>query len=120
MIARVLEQSGAEVRACASSSEALKTIERWWPDVLVADIAMPEEDGYELLSKLRVRAKEHKKYLPAIALTAYASTEDRRRSLMAGFQVHLAKPVEPTYLVSIVAIVIGQVGENEEPADSAI
>jgi signal transduction histidine kinase/ActR/RegA family two-component response regulator len=97
----LLESFGAEVRAVASTPEALAALPRFQPDVLVSDIAMPGEDGYALIR--RVRALDGKAGdLPAIALTAQAGERDRRRALEAGFQVHLAKPVEPRDLVAAV------------------
>jgi CheY-like chemotaxis protein len=73
------------------------------PDVLVSDIGMPEEDGYSLIRKVRRELKMSPASLPAIALTAYARTEDRTRAILAGFQAHVAKPVEPDELVIVVA-----------------
>ena len=100
-VAAVLEQSGASVRAVESAAEAVETLELEPPDVLLSDIAMPGADGYALLGQARARL--HGAPLPAAALTAHAATTDRARTLAAGFQAHLAKPVDPAELVAVVA-----------------
>ncbi|HEX9943863.1 MAG TPA: ATP-binding protein [Thermoanaerobaculia bacterium] len=102
MLPAVLEQFGVQVSVAASAAEALDVLQRSAMDVLVADIGMPEEDGYSLIGKVRALDR-HVRDLPAIALTAYAGEADRRRALEAGFQIHLAKPVEPADLASAVA-----------------
>jgi CheY-like chemotaxis protein len=89
----LLERSGARAVSAGSVDEALKAVELERPDVVLADIAMPVEDGYELLRRLRERPAEGSRPLPVAALTAYASAEDRRRLLQAGFQAHLTKPL---------------------------
>jgi signal transduction histidine kinase len=103
IVAAILERAGAEVRTCSSVGQALSTMDRWLPDVLVSDIAMPGEDGYALIRKVRARRTEEGGGVPAVALTAYGRSEDRKRALSAGFQVHLEKPVEPHHLVDTVA-----------------
>ena len=100
-VTAVLEQSGASVRAVESAAEAVETLEREPPDVLLSDIAMPGLDGYSLLGQARARLQGAQ--LPAAALTAYAGATDRTRALAAGFQAHLAKPVDPAELVAVVA-----------------
>jgi len=100
-VTAVLEQSGASVRAVESAAEAVETLEREPPDVLLSDIAMPGLDGYSLLGQARARLQGAQ--LPAAALTAYADATDRTRALAAGFQAHLAKPVDPAELVAVVA-----------------
>ena len=104
LIATVLVRCGAEARTCETAAEALEQIHEWPPDVLISDIGLPEEDGYSLIKKVR----EADGQVPAIALTAYASPEDRTRVLDAGFQMHIAKPVEPENLVAIVADLAGR------------
>ncbi|MDX6696458.1 MAG: hypothetical protein QOF02_4061 [Blastocatellia bacterium] len=99
----VLGRCGAQVTTAASVFEALALIERVQPDVLVSDIGMPGEDGYELIRRVRALAPEQGGRVPAVALTAYARTEDRLRVLRSGYQMHLPKPVEVTELVAIVA-----------------
>ena len=99
----VLEADGAIATAVASAAAALKVIPQLQPDVLICDIAMPNEDGYTLIRKIRALKPD---IFPAIALTAYADTEDRNRALAAGFQDHVGKPVDPGELVEIVANVV--------------
>ncbi|HZN63895.1 MAG TPA: response regulator [Tepidisphaeraceae bacterium] len=103
IIAEILRRAGAQVETAESAREGLRTFGRVRPDVLVSDIAMPEEDGYALIQTVRALTPEDGGGVPAIALTAYAREEDRLRSLEAGFQAHLAKPVEPGALVTTVA-----------------
>jgi CheY-like chemotaxis protein len=79
---------------------------------LVSDIRMPEEDGYSLLRKVRARGQERGGFIPAVALTAYARSEDARRAYMAGYQAHVAKPVEPVELVMVVASLVGRYRNN--------
>jgi CheY-like chemotaxis protein len=97
MFRAALEQAGARVRAASSAMEALHEVDRAQPDLLVTDLGMPGMDGYELLRALRSR--DGAAAYPAVAVSAYARPEDRTRSLAAGFQAHLAKPVDPTALV---------------------
>jgi PAS domain S-box-containing protein len=99
----VLEQYGAKVTAVSSAREAMSAIQRFKPDVLVSDIGMPEEDGYALIRKIRALEAEQGGRIPALALTAYARGEERLRAISAGFQMHMAKPVEPVELISVVA-----------------
>jgi CheY-like chemotaxis protein len=108
MISTVLTQSGAEVKSCISSSEALEAVSQWKPDVLMSDIGMPNEDGYALIQKVRRLKAECGGSVPAAALTAYAREEDRARSLREGFQIHVSKPVEPAELVAVVSGLIKQ------------
>lgn len=78
------------------------------PDVLVSDIGMPDEDGYVLIEKLRAFELDHLRRIPAVALTAYASAEDRVRALSAGYNMHVPKPVEPAELVVVIASLTGR------------
>ena len=103
MISAVLRRSGAEVKACCSASEALTTLPQWRPDVLMSDIGMPHEDGYELIHKVRALTDEHGGRVPAAALTAYAREEDRKRAIAEGYQMHVAKPASSADLVAAVA-----------------
>jgi len=96
----LLEQSGAIVHSALSAEKAFAAIEQFKPNILLSDIGMPEEDGYMLLK--RVRASENGSQIPAIALTAYARIEDRERAIAAGFQDHLAKPIDPEQLIKAV------------------
>jgi len=95
----ILEESGAVVRTAGSAGEALTALDQGLPDLLLSDIGLPDLDGYQLLADIRRRWPEGGGRLPAIALTAFAGPEDRRRALIAGYQLHLAKPVEPAHLV---------------------
>ena len=112
LIAFALIASGAEVKTAASVGEALATLKEWEPDVLVSDIGMPEVDGYDFIREVRRREAESGGRLPAIALTAYAGVEDRRRAISAGFQTHLSKPLEPSQLVLVVATLAGRAPEG--------
>jgi CheY-like chemotaxis protein len=105
LVASLLAQHGAEPMTAANARDGLEAFRRRPPDVLVCDIAMPGGDGYSFLTA--VRASSGDVYVPAMALTAYARLEDRERALAAGFDVHLAKPVEPTTLVIAVARLAG-------------
>jgi CheY-like chemotaxis protein len=99
----VLEQGGATVRLANSASEALGDLAGERFDVLISDIGMPDVDGYELIRRVRQLDGEPDRPTPAIALTAFARSEDRTRALRAGYQMHIAKPVEPAELVAAVA-----------------
>jgi PAS domain S-box-containing protein len=104
LVALTLQSGGAFTRLASSAAEALACIERQQPDVMIADIGMPDEDGYVLIQKLRAHEREHsQKHLSAIALTGYASAADRDQTLTAGYDVHLAKPVGATQLADAVA-----------------
>ena len=107
LILTVLKQCGAEVRSSASAAEALLAFREWPPDLLISDIGLPGEDGYSLLKKVR-ESKQPSGQIPAIALTAYASSEDRGRVLSAGFKMHITKPIEPEELLAIIANVSGR------------
>lgn len=103
LIAAVLKGRGAEVVAVESGAEALAELERQSFHALVSDIGMPDMDGYALIKKLRLLPAERGGALPAVALTAYAGDQDRTRAVTAGYQTHIAKPVEPAELVLVVA-----------------
>ena len=107
-VAAILERAGAQVQMCMGASQALTTMDRWLPDILVSDIAMPGEDGYTLMRKVRARGMEAGGRVPAVALTAYGRSEDRAKAMLAGFQVHVEKPVDPGDLVATVARIAGQ------------
>jgi PAS domain S-box-containing protein len=102
LLKTVLQQHGAEVVTVASSASGFAEIQRAKPDVIISDIAMAGESGYELIRKIRGLDREAGGQIPAIALTAYARPRDRRRALLAGFQTHLSKPVEPDDLVAVI------------------
>ncbi len=100
VVRTLLASCGADVRTASSAHEAFEIVGRWLPDVVVSDLAMPDEDGYSLLA--RMRAGERLKRVPAIALTAYSSPGDREQALSAGFHSHVAKPVRTAELLGAV------------------
>jgi CheY-like chemotaxis protein/two-component sensor histidine kinase len=104
----LLEQVGATVVEAASAGDALKMLAKRRPDVLLSDIGMPSVDGYELLRQIRTRPDDRERNVPAIALTAFARAEDRRRALLAGYQSHLAKPVDAVDLIVEIASLCGR------------
>jgi PAS domain S-box-containing protein len=110
LVQLILVAGGAEVRTRASVPEALAALDGWWPDVLIADIEMPHEDGFSLLRSARRAAAARGRRLPALALTAYGRPEDRVRVLTAGFNLHLAKPVDPNELRLSVGSLAGRIG----------
>jgi PAS domain S-box-containing protein len=103
LIARILEARGARTRCVAGAVEALEVLNREKIDVLLSDIGMPNMDGFELIQRVRALDSARSGPLPAIAITAYARPEDRQRSLLAGFHMHLSKPVEARELVASIA-----------------
>jgi PAS domain S-box-containing protein len=117
LIKILLEMAGATVSTAGSASEAMEHILAAPPDVLVCDIGMPGEDGYSLIRRLRAVEKIQENALPAVALSAYARTEDRTKSIRAGFQNHLAKPVEPSELLAIVGSLAGRKAATSDSAD---
>jgi signal transduction histidine kinase len=108
VVREVLEQAGATVAVAASSREALAAIAQEPPDVLLSDLGMPEEDGYQLLRSVRALAKDAGGSVPAAALTAYTQAEDRLAAQDAGFQGYLAKPIDPAELTAAVARLAGR------------
>jgi len=103
MLTGVLQQAGAEVISVASAAEALDTLHHRRADVLISDIGMPDEDGYALIHRVRALDPKSGGTVPAIALTANARAEDRSHALAAGFQIHLAKPIDPGELTRTIA-----------------
>ncbi len=101
MIRLLLESHGAQLRAVASAAEAFHCLREWRPDLLVSDIGLPGENGYELLQRIRALPTEEGGRTPAIALTAYARAEDRERALRAGFDMHVPKPIEEAELLAV-------------------
>lgn len=102
LIQEVLGRAGAVVYAAASAADGLAALRAHRPDVLVSDIGLPGRDGYDLIGDVRALAAEEGGHTPAIALTAFARSEDRTRALLAGYQVHVTKPIEPTELLATV------------------
>ena len=118
-----LENAGATALTAASVPEALGVLRRHSVDVLLADIAMPDEDGYELMRHVRRLPPECGGRVPAVALTAYARVEDRLKALAAGFQMHVPKPVEPAELLTVLGSVTGRLARGTGPllpAESAL
>jgi CheY-like chemotaxis protein len=110
LVERVLTEYGALVWTAKSSDEARSVFSEVRPDVLVSDIGMPGEDGYELIRAIRALPDDQGGKTPAAAVTALARVEDRKRALLAGFHTHVAKPVEPAELVAVVASLAGRTG----------
>ncbi|HEX7335519.1 MAG TPA: ATP-binding protein [Pyrinomonadaceae bacterium] len=108
IISTVIERTGAQVTACTSASEALAKLSEWKPDVILSDIAMPDEDGYSFIGKVRSLPPDKGGETPAAALTAYARDVDRRQALAAGYQMHIAKPIGASQLVHMVARLAGR------------
>jgi len=108
LVIAILTSAGAVARTALSAAEALRVFEQWHPDVLVSDIEMPGEDGYTLIRRIRARSGDEGGKTPAIALTAYGRAQDRMLSLIAGYSMHVPKPVDPVELITIVASVSGR------------
>jgi CheY-like chemotaxis protein len=98
MLADLLSESGADVRAAGSVADAMQVFQQFQPTVLVSDLGMPKEDGYDLIRRIRLTST-----IPALALTAFAGAEDKRRVLASGFQMHMAKPVRLDALLEAIA-----------------
>ena len=105
-----LSRCGAEVSTAATSPEALAALEAGRFDLLISDIGMPGEDGYELIRKVRALPAEAGGRIPAIALTAYARVEDRLQALRAGYQMHVPKPVELAELIAVASSLVSRPG----------
>jgi CheY-like chemotaxis protein len=108
LVKRLLEDCNAVVTAAASAAEAFELVQSTGPDVLVSDIGMAGEDGHSLIRRVRQLPENQGGGTPALALTAYARTEDRVRAIRAGYQMHLTKPVESVELVTMVASLAGK------------
>jgi len=109
---------GAEVITSSTAGEAFREIETNPPDILLADINMPDEDGYSLVRRIRASANGNGSTFPAIALTAMARAEDSERALAAGFQMHVAKPVEIDELIATISDLVGRNRSTKEKAVS--
>jgi CheY-like chemotaxis protein len=103
----LLKNHVAKVWLAASVREAMKVIEEVVPDAIISDLGMPDEDGYAFIAKVRALSGEEGGLAPAIALTGYATSKDKEQALAAGYQLHMAKPVEPEALVAAVARLTG-------------
>jgi CheY-like chemotaxis protein len=102
LLAEILEAAGAQVTTATSGAAALEKAQHAKPDVILADLGMPLMDGFELIQRLRQSPDKDVRAIPAAALTAYGRTEDRSKTLQAGFEMHLAKPADPVELASAV------------------
>ena len=111
LLETVLREQGAAVTIARTGEEALGVLRASTPDVLVSDIGLPDLDGYALIGRLRdLERRQRRRFVPGVAVTAFASRADHERALAAGFQSHTAKPVEPDELVEVVAKAVGRVG----------
>jgi PAS domain S-box-containing protein len=108
LIGTMLKRYGARVTSTKTAKEALSVFDGELPDLLISDIGMPDEDGYELIRKLRSAPPDRGGLIPAIALTGYASRKDRERALAAGYQQHMAKPVEQADMIAAIAALVGR------------
>jgi CheY-like chemotaxis protein len=108
--------SGVRVSTAGSAAEALDLVTRELPDIVVSDIGMPVEDGYALIRNLRALPAERGGRTPAVALTAYTRVEDRTRALVAGFNMHVPKPVEPAELLAVLVSLTGVLGTARSKA----
>jgi CheY-like chemotaxis protein len=113
LVTEVLTRQGAKVHPAPSAEAALEKLRSIKPDVIVSDIGMPGEDGYSLIRKIRALPPERGGRTPAVALTAYARDEDAQRAFAAGYQLHLAKPIEPAQLANVVANLGGLTVESD-------
>lgn len=109
IISAVLIQQGAEVRTCGSAAEGLKEVLAWKPTVILSDIGMPQEDGYDFMQKVRQCERQVGVHIPAVAVTAFTREEDRLKAIAAGYQTHIPKPIEPTHLATVVASLIADI-----------
>ena len=117
LVAEVLEAAGARVSTSGSAEEALETLEAELPHVMVADLGMPRVDGFQLIERIRGHRNPLVRRVPAAALTAYARSDDRVKALRAGFQIHLAKPIDPAELITAVAALARRFGPATRDRD---
>jgi CheY-like chemotaxis protein len=118
LVAEVLESTGARVTTAHSVQEALERLEVEVPDVVVADLGMPHLDGFDLIARIREHHHAAVRQIPAAALTAFARSEDRVKALRSGFQIHLAKPIDPAELVTTVASLVRRFAPGPSAGDS--
>jgi PAS domain S-box-containing protein len=104
----IIESAGAEVVTATSAADAMTKLECYNPDVLLADLGMPQMDGFELIERVRQSGDARIKHVPALALTAYARSEDRTKALRSGFQLHLSKPIQPGELMAAIGALSGR------------
>jgi PAS domain S-box-containing protein len=113
LVQEILETTGATVETASSTQHALEVLERMTPDVLLADLGMPQLSGFDLIDRVRRSERPAVREIPAAALTAYARSEDRTKALRAGFQLHLAKPVDPGELMAAMAALAKRASAGE-------
>jgi hypothetical protein len=112
LMQRVLEERGATVSAASGGAEALRMMDTRRADALISDIGMPGMDGYQLMRAIRANEPIDRR-LPALAVTAFARGEDRKKALLAGYHLHVAKPVDVRELVVVVAGLVGRTRKAE-------
>ena len=108
----ILQQNGMTVTTAATAGEGYELLTRLKPDILLSDIAMPGEDGLSLMRRVRLLPPGGGGQVPAAALSAYAGAGDKRQAFLAGFQHHIAKPVDPTHLLAVIASMVGAPSER--------
>jgi CheY-like chemotaxis protein len=108
LLGTMLKRYGARVTSTKSAAEALNAFAGELPDVMISDIGMPDQDGYELIRRVRAMPLEKGGGTPAIALTGYASRKDRERALSSGYQQHMAKPIEQVDIIAEIAMLVGR------------
>jgi CheY-like chemotaxis protein len=113
LLKRILRQCKADVIVAGSADEGLRLLRLHKPHVLVSDIGMPDKDGYQFVREVRRLPEAAEKSTPAIALTAFARSEDRTRAMMAGYQMHISKPIEPQELIATIASLAGRMSGGE-------
>ena len=114
LMTAALAQGEAKVTAVSSAAAAMEMLKSLTPDVLISDIAMPNEDGYQFLARVRALDLDHLRLLPAVAITAYAREEDRLQAFASGFQAYLAKPIELSELITAVAAAVKDAESRRE------
>jgi CheY-like chemotaxis protein len=110
LVGAILVEAGAVVKSVSSAAAAIEALPRFRPQLLVSDIAMPDEDGYSLIRRIRALDAAHGGAIPSLALTAYTRTEDRTKALAAGFTTHIGKPVNPKDLIAALSNLAAFVG----------
>jgi CheY-like chemotaxis protein len=119
LVERLLSEAGCSVTAVESAAQALRVVASDRPQLLISDIGLPDEDGYSLIKRIRRLDRTEGGAMPAIALTAFARTEDRARALLAGFQAHIGKPVDAGELLATVTSLADMVAADRRAADEA-
>jgi CheY-like chemotaxis protein len=113
LVREILEMTGATVVTADSAEQALASLDRTRPDILLTDLAMPQMNGYQLIDRIRRSERPEIRTIPAAAFTAYARSEDRTKALRSGFQMHLAKPIDPAELMAAMAALAKRSNDKE-------